>query len=296
MSVKNNPQEFSINKLWLRKSFANAASTYNDVAVLQKEVAKRLVERLEYINIQPQDMLDLGSGTGFCSELLEQRYKNAQLYSLDIAHGMLKYAKSQQGFFKRWRRSQQFICGDAEALPLQADMSDMIISSLALQWCYDLDTTFQELHRVIKPGGLLMFATLGPDTLKELRQSWKQADDYAHVSGFIDMHDIGDALMRSGFNEPVMDVENITLTYNSVDDLMRDLKNLGSRNALQGRATGLTGKNKLKKMKAAYENHRREGVLPATYEVVYGHAWVSEQKMSSTYADTSFPIPVKVEK
>lgn len=295
MSSDQNYPEFSIDKNWLRKSFGHAATTYNEVAVLQKEVATRLIQRLEYINISPQTILDLGSGTGFCSKLLEQKYTKSKLVSLDIAHGMLLYARGQQGFLRRLRKKQQFICGDAEALPLRSDTCELIVSSLALQWCFDLDTTFQEMRRVIKPGGLLMFATLGPDTLKELRQSWKQADDYPHVSAFIDMHDIGDALMRAGFSEPVMDVEHITLTYNSVNDLMLDLKNLGSRNALRGRAAGLTGKNKLKIMKSTYENFRRDGVLPATYEVVYGHAWISEHKTDLSQSSSAFPIPVKVE-
>lgn len=294
MAVKSrkSQQDFSIDKTWLRKSFSQSATTYNQVAVLQKEVAQRLVERLDYIKLTPETTLDLGSGTGFCSELLFERYPKTQLCSLDIAHGMLVYAKSQQSWFKRMRHKQTYLCADAEALPLGENSMDLVMSSLALQWCFDLTRVFRDLYRITRPNGLVMFATMGPDTLKELRQSWAAADDSSHVSGFYDMHDIGDALVRAGFADPVMDVEYIELTYDKVNDLMRDLKSLGSRNALLDRSRGLTGKEKFRKMLDAYETFRKDNRLPATYEIVYGHAWIPESKRTFSDVDNSFPIPV----
>jgi malonyl-CoA O-methyltransferase len=182
---------------------------------------------------------------------------------------MLKLARRRQTLLRRFAR----VCADASALPLRDASVDMVFSNLMLQWCNDPDTVLRECRRVLRPGGLLTFATLGPDTLIELRRAWAAADGHVHVNRFIDMHDLGDALVRSGLAEPVMDVERYTLTYADVRDLMRDLKTIGARNANSGRPRGLTGKGGLARMIAAYEEARCEGRLPATYEVVYGQAW-----------------------
>ena len=293
--ASNNESSFDINKQWISKSFSNAADSYNSVAFLQTEVANRLIDRLDLITMQPKTIIDVGSGTGCCSKLLEQRYKSAEVYSLDIAHGMLCYAKQSQSFFKKFRKNKQFLCGDAESLPIKNESMDLLVSSLAIQWVTDLEKTFTEFRKSLKPGGLLMFSSLGPDTLNELRKSWATVDDYVHVSAFFDMHDVGDALMRAGFSDPVMDVETITLTYDTVDLLMSDLKALGSRNAAKGRAKGLMGKQKLQKMKTSYEQFRQDGLLPATYEVVYGHAWVPEEGAKPSSPGNDFPIPIRIE-
>lgn len=287
-----NTSVYDIDKQWIGKSFGKAAETYDDVAVVQKEVANRLIERLELVQLKPETILDVGSGTGFCSRLLEQRYKKTSIVSLDLSHTMLHHTRKKEGFFKRFKSPHTYVCGDAEQLPLADESVDMIVSSLALQWC-DLESVFAGFRRVLKPGGLLMFSTMGPDTLKELRHAWSKADGHAHVSAFIDMHDVGDALMRAGFSDPVMDVENIVVTYPTVRKLMQDLKAIGSRNALEGRAKGLMGKQRLKKMIETYEQLRKDGVLPATYEVVYGHAWVSEKGAAPSNIENSFPIPVR---
>jgi len=280
---------YAVAKEKIQHSFDKAASRYDEAAILQREVAERVLERLELIKLEPQRILDLGCGTGLNSKALDKRYKKAQLISLDLAPGMLKEARKH----KAWLSKQRFICGDAEALPLADNSVDLIFSSLTIQWCHDLDSLFKECLRVLKPGGLLMFATLGPDTLHELRNSWKSVDGYNHVNAFIDMHDIGDALIRNRFADPVMDVENITMTYNEVIQLMRDLKILGAHNLTGGRPRSLTGKEKLLAMSEAYESYRSNGVLPATYEVVYGHAWAPEQKEAlPNGADGVFHFPV----
>ena len=155
-----------------------------------------------------------------------------------------------------------------------ADMSfELVYASLVLQWCEDLDATFLEWRRLLKPHGLLLFSTLGPDTLKELRAAWSEVDGFNHVNRFLDMHDIGDALIRAGFVEPVMDVEHMTLTYEDAASLMRDLKRIGAHNVTAGRSHRLTGRGRLAAFTQAYERWRRDGRLPATYEVVYGTAW-----------------------
>jgi len=291
---------YDIDKEWIGKSFGKAAESYEEAAVLQKEVANRLVDRLDLVQLTPQVILDVGSGTGFCGRLLETRYKKATIVSLDLSQQMLNHTRQQEGFLKRLRSPHRYVCGDAECLPIANASVDLIVSSLALQWC-DLEAAFACFRRVLKPDGLLMFSSMGPDTLKELRQAWSVADGFVHVSAFIDMHDVGDALIRAGFADPVMDVENITVTYPTVTKLMQDLKAIGSRNALEGRLKGLTGKQRLKKMTESYEKLRKDGVLPATYEVVYGHAWVPDKRDAVNAANSiapsrfenPFPIPVR---
>ena len=292
--------EFKINKLWAKQSFDNAAACYDEAAVLQRKVVDNLFERLDSITLTPEIILDIGSGTGYCARGLGQTFKKSTVINLDIAFGMLRHSQKQQGLFSRLKGvltgsklgSQQFLCSDAESLALQDDSVDLVFSSLAFQWSNDPDKLFQECYRVLKPGGLLMFSTLGPDTLKELRKSWAHADNKTHVSPFIDMHDIGDALLRSGLTNPVMEAENITVTYDTVAVLMRDLKQIGSRNATAGRNRGLTGKKAMNNMKQAYEEYRRDGSLPASYEVVYGHAWVPEKKLHSFPGNNQLGVPV----
>jgi len=266
----------------MRQAFERAANTYDAAAVIQREVSQRLLERLNYIKLQPASILDAGAGSGISLAGLNQHYPAANIYALDIARPMLLEARKKQGWWQRLRRPVKLITGDAEALPLADASVDLLFSNLAMQWCLDLEQTFKEFRRVLKPGGLLMFTTFGPDTLKELRSCWSQVDGYTHVNNFIDMHDIGDALLRNSFAEPVMDMELLTMTYHDVPSLMRDLKTIGAHNVTQGRSRKLTGKGRLQRVISAYEQYRSEGVLPASYEVVYGHAWIAEESSSQT--------------
>lgn len=266
--------EFAIDKARVRRAFDRAAAEYDRVAVLQREVGRRLLERLDYIRLEPELALDVGAGTGQLSRALTRRYKKARVITIDLSPNMLRVARRQAGALVRLRHRQNFVCGDAERLPLAAQSSEMILSNLTLQWCSDLDRVFAEFRRVLKPGGLVLFSTFGPDTLRELRASWSAVDGAVHVGAFIDMHDIGDALLRAGFSDPVVDAERFTLTYPDAYSVMRELKALGAHNASAGRPRSLTGKTRMQAMVDAYEEHRREGALPATYEVVYGLAWV----------------------
>ncbi len=265
---------YQLNKRLVRESFDRAAAGYDDVALLQQTIAQRLLERLDLIKLQPQRILDVGAGTGQLTLQLTRRYKNCEVIALDLAPAMLKLARQRLGMLDKWFGKQRFICGDADQLPLADNSVDMIISNLAIQWCSDLDQTFAEFQRVLKPNGLLLFTTFGPDTLKELRQAWRTVDDAIHVNSFIDMHDIGDAMMRAKFSDPVMDTERLTLTYKDGMAVMRDLKAMGAHNVSAGRSHALTGKQKLKQMLNAYDKFKDDnGLLPATYEVIYGHAW-----------------------
>jgi malonyl-CoA O-methyltransferase len=197
-----------------------------------------------------------------------------------------------------WRHFQvgfsHFVCGDAECLPLANQSVDLIFSNLALQWCWALDSVFAEFQRILKPGGLLTFTTLGPDTLKELRAAWSSVDNYQHVNPFMDMHDIGDGLIRAGLIEPVMDVERYTLTYPDVYKLMHDLKMLGAQTVGSGRQDGLMGKKRQQRMVQGYELFRGEDGLPASFEVIYGHAWGRSQIPQRRAPDGSVKIPIHV--
>lgn len=285
----------SIDKRRMRRSFERAAESYDQVAVLQRAVAERMAERLQFVKFAPLSILDAGCGTGHARRLLRASYPQARLIELDIALGMLRKARGVQPWWKKLlpgAAEVAYVCGDLEALPLQSGSVDMVWSNVALQWCNDLDATFAGVRRVLAPNGLFMFSTFGPDTLKELRQAFGQADGFTHVSRFADMHDIGDALVRAGFATPVMDMEYFSLTYDSVSGLMRDLKALGAHNATQGRRQGLAGKSAWRRMEAEYEKLRREGRLPATYEVVYGHAWAPD-RLADGRQVVSMPSPRK---
>lgn len=278
-----------LDKSQIRRSFDKAAKSYDQFATLQRLIGDRLLERLHYMRIQPRQIADIGAGTGHCARQLEQRYREALILLLDLAPSMLAQAKTTQ---KRWRSRQRFACSDAEHLALATGAVDIVFSNLTFQWCNDLAATFKECRRVLRQPGLFMFSTLGPDTLKELRQAWSCVDDGPHINVFMDMHDVGDALIQAGFSSPVLDRENVTMTYDDVMTLMRDLKGIGAHNGFATRARGLLGRQQLRGLLAAYEQFRCDTKLPATYEIVYGHAWApvagTRPQDGSTVA--SFPL------
>ncbi|NHR04610.1 malonyl-ACP O-methyltransferase BioC [Chromobacterium haemolyticum] len=284
-------EAFYTDKARVRASFEKAAASYDSAAVLQREVSDRMSERLDYIKFQPQVVLDAGAGTGYGSAQLRARYPDARVVELDLAQAMLQASRAKQqsgdGLLKKlFRPSLPWqVVADVERLPLADASVDMIWSSLTIQWVNVPDSVFAEFRRVLKPEGMLMFSTLGPDTLHELRGAFAGVDRATHVNQFIDMHDLGDALMRAGFAEPVMDMEKIVLTYGRAREVMADLKAIGAHNATSGRGRGLMGKHAWQRVEAAYEDLRRDGKLPATYEVVYGHAWKGSDKKLAKFSD-----------
>jgi malonyl-CoA O-methyltransferase len=262
-----------IDRPWLRRAFDRAAPRYDQAAGLQRDVANRLLERLDFIRIAPSRVVDVGAGTGYCTRDLGRRYPRASVVGVDIAPAMLTEAlRRGPRLFGR----QRFLCADAQRLALARDAFDLVFSSLTLQWCEDLPGTLAELWRVAAPGGLLLFSSLGPDTLQELRASWAAVDDHTHVNRFLDMHVVGDALVAAGFRDVVMDVDRVRRVYPDALGLMRELKALGAHNVTTGRPRHLLGRARLDRLRLAYEAYRGADGLPATYEVVFGHAWKPE--------------------
>ncbi len=251
-----------------REGFDRASAGYDAVAVLQTAVRGELLQRLEFASLEPRLIVDAGCGTAHTARALKRRYRQARVVALDASAGMLRVARAQSS----WRHPLERVCADAARLPLADASVDLIVSNLMLHWC-EPDSVFAEFRRVLAPHGLLHFSSLGPDTLHELRAVWAGIDSAVHVHRFIDMHDLGDALVRSGFAAPVLDVERYTLVYTDFAALTRDLRAAGARNAARGRPRGLTGRGRLAAVIAGYEAWRRDGRLPATCEVVYGQAW-----------------------
>lgn len=280
---------FDLDRRLLRRAFERAAAGYDRAAFVQREVGGRLIERLDLIKLDPAVIADVGCGTGAITALLLKKYRRARVVGLELAPAMVAATRKRAP----WLRTVHGAVADPEALPLASASCDLIFSNLALQWCADLERAFAEFRRALKPGGALLFSTLGPDTLIELRRAFRAADDHNHVNAFFDMHDIGDALVRARLAEPVLDAERLTLTYPAVDSLMGDLKALGAGNVTAGRARSLTGKGRLRALRAAYERFRRaDGLLPVTCEVVYGHAWgpLQDRPRSRGAGSAVFPL------
>jgi malonyl-CoA O-methyltransferase len=233
-----------------------------------------MLERLDYVRLSPARILDAGSGPSPQSRPLAKRFPGAQLIALDVSLEMLR-AVDPPGFLERLsgRKGAYRVCADMDRLPISSRSVSLAWSNMALHWSADPGTAIGELHRVLEVEGLLMFSTLGPDTLKELRSAFSGFSGPPHVHSFIDMHDIGDMLVAAGFAAPVMDTETITLTYASFAALASDLRSTGQACALAGRSRGLFGPRRWKAVRESLDKFMREGRLPATVEVVYGHAW-----------------------
>lgn len=266
--------EFFLDPRAVRRSFDRASGTYDAAAVVQAEIRSRLLERLDIVRLDPAAVLDLGAGTGHASRELKRRYPSAQVLALDSSLPMLRESGRQQ----RWLRRFVPVCADAHRLPLRSQSFDLVLSNLAIEWCHDPDAVFAEVARVLRPKGLFTFTTVGPDTLKEVRDLWRGVDDFTHVHRFIDMHDFGDALLRAGFAEPVMDAERLTVTYPNLAALVDELRGSGARNLAQGRPRGLTGRARGELVRTRSEPLTRDAPLRLSVEVIHGHAWSVDER------------------
>ncbi|KTC65403.1 biotin synthase (plasmid) [Legionella adelaidensis] len=268
------------------KSFNKVANDYETFAKVQKEIGLRLFERLELLKITPKYVLDLGSGTGIFTSLLKKKYPKAEVIAFDIAHQMLLTGKKKQ----TWRLKWNSISGDMLRMPFPDGMIDLVFSNQVIHWSPSLPRLFSEINRIMNVNGCLMFSSLGPDTFCELRKAWGAVDSFAHANEFLDMHDLGDILLKEQFLDPVVDMEKLVVHYNSFVRLIHALKMQGVRNVHSKRNAGLTGKTAWLKFEEAYNQLKVSDHFPLSYEIVYGHAWKGLQFSSSHGTEVRIPI------
>jgi malonyl-CoA O-methyltransferase len=261
----------TLNQKDVRRRFDSAAAGFGDASFVHRTTFEGLVERMAPVVISPSLILDLGSASGRGSREIAKQFKKGRVISLDLSGGMLQMAKQKKSFFSTLRELQ----GDATRMPLRTGSIDLIIANQLLPWVNDLPACFAEIARVLTKGGLFAFATLGPDSFCELRAAWAESDAEPHVNTFPDMHDVGDALVRAGLVEPILDVDYLTVTYPDKCALYKDLAACGARNSLAGRRRSLTGKQRFARMEAELAARHKGSCLPVTLELVYGHAWGS---------------------
>lgn len=267
---------FALDRRAVARAFGRASPQYEAAARLQAEVRAELLGRLDHFALAPTVVVDAGAGTAPATAQLAQRFPQATVIAFDLAHGMLAQAGERLRLRDRMLGGRfghpfQRVCGDVHRLPFATGSVQLVFSNLMLQWSDDLDAALRELRRVLAPGGLFTFSSFGPDTLRELREAWAAVDDAPHVNPFVDMHDLGAALARAGFSEPVLDVDRHRLDYESPLVLMRELQQIGARNALLERPRGLTGRRRLAELQQAYRaaHGRPDGRITATWEVIY---------------------------
>ena len=260
----------------VRRAFSRASASYDAAAGLQHEVESRLLESLDYLEDRtPEVILDLGCGPAHAATVMRKRWPRARVIAMDLALPMLQQARPRSGW-NPLQKPLDRINADARALPLADNTVDVLFCNLCLQWVDDLPAVFAGFRRVLKPDGLLLCSTFGPDTLREMHEAFCAVDNVPHVSPFASIAQFGDALMHAGFRNPVLDRDEFVHGYDDLPALMRELRAIGATNALATRRHTLTGKARFSAAAAAYEGERRDGRLPATWEVVYAQAWAPQ--------------------
>lgn len=251
----------------IRRRFDRAAADFDSTDFVHEVTRDGLIERLEPLLLEPKTILDLGSATGGMGRLLRKRFKRAHLVSLDLSQQMLRQAKQR----KSWLSRASFVQGDANYLPFANASFDIVVANQLLPWMPEPQAIFEEVARVLIPGGVFAFATLGPDSLREIERAWATVDSGVHVNRFADMHDIGDGLVGAGLRDPVLDVDRLGISYDSAGKLFKDLTGAGARNTLASRARGLAGRGIFAAMTAALADST--GKITLDLELVYGHCW-----------------------
>jgi len=279
-----------LNRQHIRRRFERAAATFDESDFVHAVTRDGLLTRLEPLLIEARTIVDLGAATGAASRALEKRCKGASVISVDIAHGMLKKAREK----KSWLSKAAFAQASADALPFPDESIDLVFSNLLLPWVADPLPVFSEVARILRKGGVFAFATLGPDSLREISRAWSSIDNNAHVNRFLDMHDLGDGLVNAGLRDPVLDVDRLAVRYKESARLFADLTAVGARNALNQRAHSLTGKQRYAAMVAALDDIAVNGDITLDLELVFGHCWGAGPRMDATnYRIDASQIPVR---
>ena len=280
-----------LNSKHIRRRFERAAATFDESDFVHAATRDGLLTRLEPLLVDTKTVIDLGAATGAANRALEKRFKGAKVIAVDFAHHMLKNARGK----KSWLSKASFVQADARALPFPNASADVIFSNLLLPWIDDPTPVFSEVARVLRKGGVFAFATLGPDSLQEIRRAWSQVDDDAHVNQFLDMHNLGDGLVNAGLRDPVLDVDRLLVSYKTSNSLFADLTAVGARNSLQQRAPALTGKQRYAAMLSALGNDAAGGGnITLDLELVFGHCWGAGPKMDpSNYRIDVDNIPIR---
>lgn len=256
-----------------RRRFDRIAARFADADYVHRKAFDGIVERLSPVILDPRTILDLGSAHGTGSRRLARLYRGARIISLDASAKMLAECRRRRSMFSRIRECQ----ADAMQIPLQTGSIDLVVANLLLPWIDDLPACLAGIGRVLKNGGVFAFATLGPDSFAELRQAWQRVDAEPHVRDFPDMHDVGDALLRSGLRDPVLDAESLHVTFPDSAALLRDLSDAGAGNCLVGRRPTLTGKMRFRQLRRELAKAAADDRLSLRLELVYGHAWGAGQ-------------------
>ncbi len=274
---------YVLDRTVLRRRYSRAADRYAKESVLQMEVATRLRERVELSGFEPGVVLDLGCGVGLATQALAVRYDQAQVLGLDFSFSMLQEAEAS---------GVDYICADYQQLPISDSSVDLVFANLSLHCAVDVDLAFAEIQRVLRPDGLLSFSTFGPDSLQELRYAWAKVDDRIHIHRFLDMHDLGDAMIRHGFSEPVLDVDHIQMSYETPLKAMQDLKLIGEANSCAGRHRGCTGKRRFEQVLNECAGLMQDNQFFSTFEVVFGQAWGRSSLNQTKYMDGEVHVPL----
>lgn len=253
----------------VQRRFDRAAADFDHSDFVHRRSFDGLMERLAPVSIKPSVILDLGSATGSGSRKLARQFRGARVVSCDASMQMLRRAKKRKSLLSKVGEVQ----GDATCIPLQTGSADLVVANLLLPWIDDLGSCLREVARVLRTDGVFVFSSMGPDSLGEIRRAWNSLDRDWHVNAFPDMHDVGDAIVRAGLRDPVLDVDTFSVTYRDTASLYRDLTNCGGRNSLLHRRRTLTGRNRLRRMESELFGHFEAGPLSLGLELVYGHAW-----------------------
>ena len=267
-----------IDKEYKRKVFNRNAKTYDQYSSLQNKISDNLFKKIDLIEVMPDLILDLGCGTGRNGVIMKDRYQNSRLINYDFSLNMLQEAKKNQN--EILDNKSNFVCGDIEELPFSENTFDVIWSTSSLQWCNNLSDIFKKVQLTLKPGGLFIFSTFGPNTLFELKSITKKISNYQKTNDFIDIQNIKDILVDVGLRHPVIETEEFRMTYKDINTLFLDLKNIGATSGFESKKIGLSGKSYIKMISDGYKQYSYDGILPATYEAVYGYAWNTNSKLN----------------